>query len=146
MPAIATRGGVRTGNILQWELAPEIGYARKTVTINEASAKEYVIGDILGQVTSGGKYKLLDADATDGSEDFAGIFFGSDSSIYDQDRLTVPAATDVTGVVLYRSAAVGKAFLRFPEDTTAPQTAALYAQIEAAGIKLLAQTKEQESV
>jgi hypothetical protein len=146
MAVIATRGGVRLGNILQWEQAPHIGYSRKTVVIREAAAADYFLGDILGQVTTGGKYKKLTVGATDGSQNFAGIFIGSDSSVFDQDKLAVPANTDKTGVVLFRDAAVGKAYLNFPSGTTELQKAAVYAQMEAAGIKLIDQVKEQETV
>ena len=138
MASIATRGGVRLGHILQWELKEGSNHSRKTITIREATAKDYVIGEVLGKVTATGKYKQLDPAATDGSEDFAGIFIGTDNAL-DPDNLAVADTTDTSGVILFRDAGVGKLYLRWIAGVTAPQKAAVYAQMEAAGFTVLDQ-------
>lgn len=138
MASIADRGGVRLGHILQWELKEGSNHSRKTVTIREAAAKGYVIGEVLGKVTATGKYKQLDPAATDGSENFAGIFIGTDNAL-DPDNLAVAANTDTSGVILFRDAGVGKLYLRWIAGVTDLQKAAVYAQMEAAGFTVLDQ-------
>lgn len=44
----------RFSNVVKWELAPEVGYCRDTVTAYEAAEKTYVPGTVLGRVITSG--------------------------------------------------------------------------------------------
>ena len=130
----------RLGNVIQSEEDGEYGYCRKTVVANEAAIKNYVAGTVLGKVTAGGKYKILEASAADGSQNFAGIYVGS-AALTADDFQTIAATTDTNVVILFRGpAVVGKAGLVFGASVdTQPERDAIYAQMEAAGIKVLDQ-------
>ena len=139
MASLLNRGGVRLGNIIQFEDRTETGYCRETVVARQAAATTYKIGQILSKVVATGKYQIIDPAGTGGAELFAGIFIGTDNAL-DPDNLAVAANTDTNVVVLYRGqAAVGKKFLVFPAGTTDVQKAAVYASMEAAGIQLIDQ-------
>lgn len=56
------------GNLVKREQWLEDGINYEMVTVNEATAKEYEIGHVLGKVTADGKYKISVQDAIDGSE------------------------------------------------------------------------------
>ena len=75
----------------------EAGYCTETLTVNEASATEYKIGDLVGIVTASSKGKLADSSATDGSEDLYGVVI--------QDK-SVEAATDTPVWVLVRGSVI----------------------------------------
>lgn len=140
MAAIETRS-TRLGAVLQYEDHPEYGHCRDVVVANEAAIKEYVIGTVLGKVTATGKYKILEATAADGSQNFAGIYIGEPKG---DNKQTIAATTDTDVVVLFRGpAGVGKANLVFGASVdTAPELAAVYAQMEAVGIKLIEQPNQ----
>ena len=140
MATIETRS-TRLGAVLQYEDHPEYGHCRDVVVANEAAIKEYVIGTVLGKVTATGKYKILEATAADGSQNFAGIYIGEPKG---DNKQTIAATTDTNVVVLFRGpAGVGKANLVFGASVdTAPELAAVYAQMEAVGIKLIEQPNQ----
>lgn len=140
MAAIETRS-TRLGAVLQYEDHPEYGHCRDVVVANEAAIKTYVIGTVLGKVTATGKYKILEASASDGSQNFAGIYIGEPKG---DNKQTIAATTDTNVVVLFRGpAGVGKANLVFGASVdTAPELAAVYAQMEAVGIKLIEQPNQ----
>ncbi len=140
MAAIETRS-TRLGAVLQYEDHPEYGHCRGVVVANEAAIKTYVIGTVLGKVTATGKYKILEATAADGSQNFAGIYIGEPKG---DNKQTIAATTDTDVVVLFRGpAGVGKANLVFGASVdTAPELAAVYAQMEAVGIKLIEQPNQ----
>lgn len=140
MAAIETRS-TRLGAVLQYEDHPEYGHCRDVVVANEAAIKTYVIGTVLGKVTTTGKYKILEAAASDGSQNFAGIYIGEPKG---DNKQTIAATTDTNVVVLFRGpAGVGKANLVFGASVnTAPKLAAVYAQMEAVGIKLIEQPNQ----
>jgi hypothetical protein len=140
MAAIDTRS-TRLGAVLQYEDHPEYGHCRDVVVANEAAIKTYVIGTVLGKVTATGKYKILEATAADGSQNFAGIYIGEPKG---DNKQTIAATTDTDVVVLFRGpAGVGKANLVFGASVdTAPELAAVYAQMEAVGIKLIEQPNQ----
>ena len=140
MAAIDTRS-TRLGAVLQYEERPEYGHCRDVVVANEAAIKSYVIGTVLGKVTANGKYKILEATAVDGSQNFAGIYIGKPDG---DNKQTIAAATDTNVVVLFRGpAGVGKANLVFGASVdTAPELAAVYAQMEAVGIKMIDQPNQ----
>ena len=126
MPIIAT-DTYRLSNLVKRELWPEQGSTRAVVTVNEAAAKTYAVGTVLGQVTSGGKYKIAVQTAVDGSQTADAIVLGDYS---------VAAATDTKVLVLVRGPAiVSKAALILDAtyDLDA-EKAAVYAALEAKGI------------
>lgn len=127
----------RLGAVLQYEDRPEYGRSRDVVVANEAAQKTYVIGTVLGKVTATGKYKILEATAADGSQNFAGIYIGSPAGDNSQ---TIAATTDTNVVVIERDAGIGKANLVFGASVdTQGEKDAIYAQMEAAGIQLFDQ-------
>jgi hypothetical protein len=140
MAAIETRS-TRLGAVLQYEDHPEYGHCRDVVVANEAAIKTYVIGTVLGKVTANGKYKILEATAVDGSQNFAGIYIGKPDG---DNKQTIAATTDTNVTVLFRGpAGVGKSYLVFGASVdTAPELAAVYAQMEAVGIKVIDQPNQ----
>jgi len=129
----------RLGNVIQSEEGGEYGYCRKTVVANEAAQKSYVAGTVLGKVTATGKYKILEATAADGSETFAGIYVGG-AGLESPDFQTVAATTDTSVVIVFRDCIVGKAGLVFGASVdTQPERDAIYAQMTAAGFKVMDQ-------
>ncbi len=140
MAAIDTRS-TRLGAVLQYEDHPEYGHCRDVVVANEAATKSYVIGTVLGKVTATGKYKILEATAVDGSQNFAGIYIGKPDG---DNKQTIAATTDTDVVVLFRGpAGVGVSYLVFGASVdTAPELAAVYAQMEAVGIKVIQQPNQ----
>ena len=71
--AIVATDTARLSNLVKHELWPETGYCRKEVTVNEATAKTYAVGTVLGKVTADGKYKIAVQTAVDGSAVAAAI-------------------------------------------------------------------------
>ena len=128
MAIIATEAK-RYSNVVKNELWPESGYTRLVVTVNEAAAKSYVPGMVLGKVTSGGKYKLAVETATDGSKVADAIVLGEQA---------IAAATDTKVLVLIKGPAiVNKAglILDATYDNDAKK-AAVYAALEVKGINV----------
>ena len=126
MPIIAT-DTFRLSHLVKRELWPEQGYTRAVVTVNEAAAKTYAVGTVLGKVTASGKYKIAVETAVDGSKAADAIVVGD---------YTVPATTDTKVLVLVRGPAiVSKAALVLDAtyDTDAKK-AAVYAALEAKGV------------
>lgn len=126
MPLIATEG-FRFSNVVKQELWPELGYTRTVVTVNEATAKNYVVGTLLGKVTASGKYKIAVQTAADGSQNAAGIVLQEQA---------IAATTDTKVLALTRGpAAVSK--LGLVLDATydlAAEKDLVYSQLEALGI------------
>lgn len=126
MPVIATEAK-RFSNVVKKELWPEDGYTREVVIVNEAAARQYVYGTVLGRVTAGGKFRICVQNAADGSQTPAAIVL---------DEVAIPATTDVRVLVLTRGpAVVSKAGLVFDAsfDLQAERDAAFVA-LEARGI------------
>lgn len=126
MPIIAT-DTPRYSNVVKHEYAPEMGYTRLVVTVNEAAAKTYVAGTVLGKVTAGGKYKIAVQSAADGSQVADAIVLGDAS---------IAAATDTKILVLVRGPAIvakTELVLDATYDLDA-EKAAVYAALEAKGI------------
>src|SRR5690554_8127175 len=94
---LIARDNPRLSNMLKRELWAEQGYCRLAVTVNEASAIDYKIGQVLGKVTADGKYVQYDDAAEDGSETAAAVVL--------QD-ISIPAATDTTVLVLVKGPAI----------------------------------------
>jgi len=123
MALIATEP-FRLSHVVKKELWSEAGFTRAVVTVNEAAAKSYVPGTVLGKVTASGKYKIAVQTAVDGSQ-------VADAIVVDE--FAVPATTDTKVLVLVRGPAiVSKAglILDATYDLDA-EKAAVYAAFEA---------------
>lgn len=132
----------KLSEVLLFEDHKDTGYCRAVVVANEAAPLQYVIGTVLGKVTATGKYQRLEATAVDGSQNFAGIYIGNaDVTANNLNEQTIAATTDTNVVVLYRGpAAIGASNLVFGASVdTAPEIAAVVAQMEAVGIQVLTQ-------
>jgi hypothetical protein len=117
----------RLSNVVKQELWAETGYTRAVVTVNEAAAKSYVPGTVVGKVTADGKYKIAVQTATDGSQ-------VADAIVIDEQ--SIAAATDTKVLVLIKGPAiVSKAGLVLDAsyDLTAEKNA-VYAALEVKGI------------
>lgn len=129
MPVISIENR-RTSNFLKSEYEPELAYCRLVVTVNEATAKTYVPGTVLGKVTASGKYLTAVETAVDGSKAFAGIV------LFEQ---AIAAATDTKIVVLVKGpASVAKGGLILDatyNDNT--KKGVIYTALETAGIQVL---------
>lgn len=119
----------RFSNVVKAELFPEIAYCRAVVTVNDAAAT-LKVGQLLGKVTVGGKYKACVQTAGDGSEVADAIVI---------QETVVPATTDTAVIVLLKGpAAVSKDALIFDASYNLDaEKAALYAALETKGIKVL---------
>lgn len=129
MTVIAT-DTARLSNLVKHELWPETGYCRKEVIVNEAAAKTYAVGTVLGKVTADGKYKIAVQTAVDGSQTAAAIVMADQA---------IPATTDTKVVVLIKGPLeVSRDALVL--DATYDQAAekqAVYDALEAKGINVL---------
>lgn len=128
MAVIATES-FRFSHLVKNEYNPEQGYCRNVVVANEAAAKEYKVGTVLGKVTATGKYVIAVQTAVDGSAVPAALVIRD---------VSVPATTDTKVLVLEKGPAiVSKAALILDATyNTAPELAAVYAALEALGINV----------
>jgi uncharacterized protein (UPF0548 family) len=129
MTILATENA-RLSNVLKKELWAESGYCRTVVTVNEAAARAYVPGTVLGRVTANGTYRIAVQTASDGSQVADAIVLAEQA---------IPAATATSVVVLVKGpAAVSKAGLVLDAtyDLLAERNA-VYAALEAKGIQVL---------
>lgn len=120
----------RLSNTVKREYGTDVAFCRTVATANEAAAKTYKIGDVLGKVTADGKVKLAVETAGDGSKVFYAICL--------EDK-TVPATTDTKVLVAFRgpmSVSKGAVYLDATYDNDAKKNA-IYAAMEAAGIQVL---------
>lgn len=129
MTVIAT-DTARLSSLVKHEMWPETGYCRKAVTVNEAAAKTYAVGTVLGKVTATGKYQICVQSAADGSQTPAAVVM---------DDYSIAATTDTKVLVLVKGPAeVSKAALVLDAsfDLDAEKQAA-YDALEALGINVL---------
>jgi hypothetical protein len=120
----------RFSNLVKQELWPATGFCRKEVVVNEAAAKTYAVGTVLGKVTATGKYKVAVETATDGSKVAAAVVI---------DDHSIAAATDTKIVVLVKGPlelSKGALVLDATYDNDAKKDA-VYASLEAANINVL---------
>lgn len=129
MPIVST-DVARISNLVKQELWPATGFCRKEITVNEAAAKSYVVGTVLGKVSATGKYKIAVETAVDGSKVAAALVIEAQS---------IPATTDTKVVVLIKGPAeVSKDALVLDatyNDNTKKQ--AVYDALEALNINVL---------
>jgi hypothetical protein len=129
MPIVAV-DTARQSNLIKQELWPATGFCRKEVTVNEAAAKTYAVGTVLGKITATGKYKIAVQTAVDGSAVAAALVIAAHS---------IAAATDTKITVLVKGPAevsMGALVLDASYDLDA-EKAAIYASLEALNINVL---------
>ncbi len=126
MPVFAT-DTFRFSHLVKHEYEPSVAYCRGVLTANEAAAKTYAVGTVLGQVTANGKWKISVQSAADGSQNPAAVVIEDKS---------VPITTDTPVLALVRGpVVVSKAALVLDSTWDQPaELAALYAALEAKGI------------
>jgi hypothetical protein len=129
MPIVSTET-FRFSHLVKAELWPEKAYCRTVAVANEAAAKTYAVGTVLGKVTASGKYKICVQNAADGSQTPAALVLADYS---------VAATTDTKVLTLTRGpSGISKAALVLDASFgTQPQKDAAYASIEALGIMVL---------
>lgn len=125
MPLIAT-DVQRYSNVVKRELWSSDAFCRDVVTVNEAAAKTYAVGTLLGKVTAGGKFKICVQNAADGSQTAAGICL--------EDK-AIAAATDTKVLVLVRGPAIVSktGLILDASHTTQAHRDAIYAALLALG-------------
>jgi len=120
---------VGTGNVASAFVGAGLAF-----TLADGST-DFIVGDTFTITVSGTeKYKILENNATDGSNVFAGIYIGGTVGAYGD--TSVAATTDTTVLILERGPAiVAKNALTLGSsiDTT-PEKDAIYAQMAAVGI------------
>lgn len=129
MTVIATETQ-RLSNTVKREYGEDTAYCREVVVANEAAAKTYKIGDVVGLVSATSKVKLAVETAVDGSKAFYGIVM--------EDK-TVPATTDTKVLVAVRGPmTVSKSgvYLDSTYDNDTKKNV-VYAAMEAKGIQIL---------
>jgi uncharacterized protein (UPF0548 family) len=117
-------------NLVKQELWGDLAYCREVAVANEAAAKTYAVGTVLGKVTADGKYKIAVQTAVDGSADAAAIVL--------VDKV-VPITTDTKVLTLVRGpAAISKTALVLDASYNLDaEKAVVYAALEAKGILIL---------
>jgi hypothetical protein len=126
MPVFAT-DTYKLSHVLKHEYEPASAYCREALVCNEAAAKTYAIGTVLGKVTATGKWKISVQNAVDGSQNPAAVVMEDKS---------VPITTDTRVLALVRGPSmVSKTALVLDAsfDLQAEKDA-LYAALEAKGI------------
>ncbi len=114
--------GKHAGGFLVWEVLRD--YTRETVTIASGAGK-LAPGTVLGKITTGGKYTVLTPGASNGSQNAAGLLWGTADA----------TDADAAGVVLVRGPAiVNRHEITWPESATEAQIATATAALTALGI------------
>lgn len=86
--------------------------SRKNVTI--VSGQSLKVGDVVGKITSGGKYAIYANGASDGTEAAAGVLVGEDVDA---------TSADKAGVILFQGAEVNADLLRWGANDSTGITA-----------------------
>lgn len=134
MPVIATDIARISNLVKQYDAPQSPELFNDVVTVNEASQATYTLGTVLGKITASGKYIISKQAAADGSQTPAAVYIGN--AFGDIVTTTIPATTDTQVLAITR----GKVVLALSQlnlDSsfgTAPQKAAAYAALKAAGI------------
>lgn len=107
MPVFATEGQFSNfSSLVKYiEDTAKPNVHNELVTANEAAAKTYELGTVLGKVTASGKYKIAVQTAVDGSQTPAAIVIG-DGSLGAVPPVSVAAATDTKVLTLARGKAI----------------------------------------
>lgn len=95
MTVIAT-DTARLSNLVKQELWPETGHCRKEVIVNEATAKTYQVGTVLGKVIAGGTATSA-ADAGNTGDGVMGAITVTAGAVIGKYRLVITAAATNAG-------------------------------------------------
>jgi hypothetical protein len=135
MPTIA-QDTQRYTNLVKRENGAEWGQCKKVVVVNGPAAT-LPIGTVLGKVTATGKYKVVEANAVDGSQVAVAVTVGN--AFGQALPVVLAAATDTNFLVLYRGvcAVSDKALTMGATVTAGALTTAAYEQLATAGIDVL---------
>jgi hypothetical protein len=112
----------RLNNVVAYELGGQDYYSREVVTLLSGETAD--IGSVLGKITSGGKYALSDADASDGSEVASVVCLKNYGTV----------AADTAIVVLVRTSIVKRLGLVWHANNDAGEITIAEAELEAVGI------------
>ena len=116
--------GKHAGGFLVWEVLRD--YTRETITVTSGAGK-LEPGTVLGRITTGGKFTSLAPAATNGSQNAAGILWGSVDA----------SDADAPGVMILRGPAiVNRHEIVWPEGATEAQITAATTALAALGIIL----------
>lgn len=128
MAVIATES-THYSNVVKFETNPAIAFCKEVVTVND-TAGTLAIGTVLGQVTTGGKYKRAVETAVDGSKVAAAIV---------AEVKTIAGSTDTQVLVLKRGPAslVKPNLILDASYDTAAKKDAVYASLNALQFQLL---------
>jgi hypothetical protein len=134
--AIIATDSMRYSNLVKREDGPEWGQCKKMVVLN-GPAGTFPIGTVIGQVTATGKFKVVEATATDGSQVASAVIVGD--FMGHPVPVTVAANTDTKFLVLYRGicGVADKALTFGASVTPGALTTTAYAQLAAVGIDVL---------
>jgi hypothetical protein len=114
--------GKHAGGFLVWEVLRD--YTRETVTIASGAGK-LEPGNVLGKITTGGKFTSLAPAATNGSQNAAGILWASVDA----------TDADAPGVVILRGPAiVNRHEIVWPDGASEAQITAATTALAALGI------------
>lgn len=128
MPLIAT-DTFRKSHLVKRETWIDDAFCIEAVVANEAAAKTYAVGTVLGKVTATGKYKIALETAVDGSKVAAAVVVGD---------YAVPIATDTKVLAVVNGPAIlskGALLLDATYDNQAKKDIA-YADLAAKFVKL----------
>jgi hypothetical protein len=116
--------GKHAGGFLVWEVLRD--YTRETITVTSGAGK-LEPGTVLGRITTGGKFTSLAPAATNGSQNAAGILWGSVDA----------SDADAPGVMILRGPAiVNRHEIVWPEGATEAQITTATTALAALGIIL----------
>ena len=116
--------GPHPGGFLTWEVLRD--FTRDTVTLASGAGK-LEPGTVLGKITTGGKFTVLTPGATNGSQNAAGILWGSADA----------TDADAPAVVLVRGPAIANRHeIILPEGITEAQITTATAALAVLGILL----------
>lgn len=135
--AIVATDTQRLSNLVKHLYEPSTGYCFEVVTVNEAAAKTYGVGTLLGTVTATGKSKIAVETAVDGSKLVTGVVVGD--VLGEAHPFTVAANTDTKVLVLVRGPAhLSDAGIQWDasyDNQTKKDTA--FATLKAAGVLIV---------
>jgi hypothetical protein len=121
MTVIAT-DSARFSAVVKYEFEPQLSYCRESVVINDA-AQTIKVGTVMGKVTAGGKWKVCQTNAADGSQNPAGIYVAQVNGL--STDLALAATTDTPALLIVRGPVIlADAGLAFGA-ANAPTTAAV---------------------
>lgn len=95
-------------------------------------------GTVLGQVTATEEYKPLDLDATDGTEEAAGILFGNGKG-FDAGQVDATSADVKCVATVNGPATINENLLIYPDGATADNIDAINKALRLKGMKVLPQ-------